>query len=593
MRVLRLLTLAAVLAIAYFAQVLFDRASLAGFYPPQLLDFLPFLTPTTTWLSNDLHTLGLWLLAVAAIGFGLLAPTWVEDATAGAGAGRADRPRRSWIWLAVILAAAALMLAWAGTALPVRVDSRVARMGLQAQALWRTGGFSLFTLDSSGAPGVAYLPAGLTMWAAGDALAGAQALGLIAALATVGGTWLVGSELFRRRGSSGQGMAILAAGLTLACVALLHFGRLAPFLPATAVGTFAGWALLIGVRTGRRTVLVIGGLLAGLAPLLGRSGIVFVPILLLWWIGLWLHPRAAAPGVRRAGWTDFLLWLGALGVIAAPVAVAWLGAPHLFAAYWQGEIAGDTTIIDLWANLRHTLFTFFWTPDASTVFGGGGHFVGSIVAPLFVLGTAALVLAIDRLVGWCLLTWIGVTILFSSLANLAAPDWPTLLPLIPAVGLTICFALDRIGQQWVDTTDANNDLAAVSLGSGLLVAVAFFTWISFFPFASLTGDPASYTGRALRSLAPDTVAVLAASNAENAVRLDDPIVQYVAGPRAGQALALAATALPASLPPGSVVIVQPQDSQAQSAVRARYPQSQLDVTRDLRSNPRLFVYRIP
>jgi hypothetical protein len=89
------------------------------------------------------------------------------------------------------------------------------------------------------------------------------------------------------------------------------------------------------------------------------------------------------------------------------------------------------------------------------------------------------------------------------------------------------------------------------------------------------------------------VAVLVASTPEQAVRLDDPIVQYAAGARANQALAVAVDALPAGLRSGSMIIVQGADSAALAAVRAAYPQAELEVVRDLGANPRLYVLRLP
>ena len=74
MRLLRLLALAGVLLLAYFAQYLFDHGTLSSFYPAWALDRLPFLQVTTIWLADDLYTLGLWLFALAVIIFGLLAP---------------------------------------------------------------------------------------------------------------------------------------------------------------------------------------------------------------------------------------------------------------------------------------------------------------------------------------------------------------------------------------------------------------------------------------------------------------------------------------------------------------------------------------
>ena len=60
-----------------------------------------------------------------------------------------------------------------------------------------------------------------------------------------------------------------------------------------------------------------------------------------------------------------------------------------------------------------------------------------------------------------------------------------------------------------------------------------------------------------------------------------------------QALAVGPDALPATLPPGSQVIIQGGDPVALAAARARYPAATLAVARDLQANPRLFVLHLP
>jgi hypothetical protein len=223
------------------------------------------------------------------------------------------------------------------------------------------------------------------------------------------------------------------------------------------------------------------------------------------------------------------------------------------------------------------------------------------VAPLFALSLGSLLLNLDRALGWRLLTWWGVAVLFSSATNRAAPYWPALLPLLPMVGASIAFALDRIAALWEDSSQARNSprgadgagsgSATASLAVGLLVAAAAITAVTYYQFAASGGDPPSYTGRALAALPADGFAVLAASTPEFAVRLDDPVVQYAAGERARQALAVLVDALPPSLPPGSVVLVQGADRAALAAVQARYPGAAVEVVRDLNANPRLFVVR--
>ena len=102
-------------------------------------------------------------------------------------------------------------------------------------------------------------------------------------------------------------------------------------------------------------------------------------------------------------------------------------------------------------------------------------------------------------------------------------------------------------------------MVALSLAAGLLVAAAFFAWTGFFQSTVLAGDALSYTGRTLRTLPSGATAVLVATAQATSVRLDDPVVQYVAGRRARQALVLSPDALPPNLPAGSMLIVQPED----------------------------------
>jgi hypothetical protein len=598
-RVLRLLALAVVLAVAYFAQYIFDHGTLQTLYPVWMLERLPFLQRTTYWLAEDLYTLALWLLAGSAIVFGLLVPGWevqpvptshaagsegavmppaAETGTGESGAGGTP----TWIWLVLILVVVSVLVGWGWTSLPVRIDPQVARSGLQAQALL-SGAAAWLAPGATGAPQIVYLPAALAALVLRSNLAGAHLVGLLAALAVTAAAYLLAGEIFwispQRRG-----LALLAAGFTAAAVALLHFGRLAPFLPATAAGTFAAWALLAGHRKLNLPLLAASGILAAGALWFDRSGLVFAPVLLLWWLGLRMQ--------KPFSWRIFVVWLASYLVFTAPLLIAWILNPGAFQAYLQG--GPDRGVVgDLWANLWATLTTLFWTPDASSVFGYQGHFVHSVVAPLFILGLGALLLNLDRLIGWCLLTFLGCTLLLAGALSPVAPNWPLLLPLLPVVGITVVFALDRMAALWTLASNEAGSTAAASLAGGLLVAVVVLAWVSYYGFVAVENDVASYAGRALATLPPSAVAVLVSSTPDVAVRLDDPVLQYAAGARVNQALAVGPDALPATLPPKSQVIVQGGDPVALAAARARYPTAPLTVERDLQANPRLFVLHIP
>jgi hypothetical protein len=347
--------------------------------------------------------------------------------------------------------------------------------------------------------------------------------------------------------------------------------------------------------------------LGGAALWFDRTGLLLAPVLLLWWLGLWLLLR----GERPFYWQQLAVFAGGYLLAAAPLLVVWLLNPAALPAYWRGGTAEAAMLGDWWFNLRASAATLFWTHDASRVFGYPGPLIPSVVTPLFVLGVGALLLNLDRLLGWCMLTWMGSVLLLAAAASPLAPDWPLLLPLLPAVGVTIVFALERMGALWSQASHEAGSSAAASLAGGLLLAAVVLTWIGYYGFAAggsavggggianASATPAasryaaSYTGRALGELAPAGVAVLAASAPEFAVALDDPVLRFAAGSRVNQALAVGVDALPASLPPGSQVFVQGGDRLALSAARARYPGASVAVVRDLQANPQLFVLRLP
>ncbi len=598
-RILRLLALAVVIAVAYFAQYIFDHGTLQTLYPAWATAHLPLLQRSTLWLAGDLYTLAIWLMCGCALLFGLLVPGWEEQPLPEQGAATDEAPNgnidtaqpgsaQRMAGLALPVAAALFLAGWGWTSLPVGIDATGAQAGLQGQALLAGQG-SWFAAGANGASQVVYLPVALAAALLGSLLDGSHLIGLLAALATAAATYLVASELFRSAPQR-RALAGMAAGFTACAVALLHFGRMAPLLPATALGSLAAWALLAGQRRAGQprvglTLVATSGALAALAAWPDRSGLIFVPLLLLWWLGLAL--------VQRATWRAAGVWLGATFLFAAPLIIVWLLNPPLFQAYLQGGAGRNVPLSDWWMNLRASLATLIWLPDAGALADYQGHYIHSVVAPLFILAGGALLLNLDRLLGWCLLTWLGVTLLFSSAVNTVAPDWALLLPLLPVVGMAIVFALDRSAALWNEASQEAGSGAAASLAGGLLLAVAALTWVSYYQFAAANGDPASYTGRALATLSPGAVAVLVASAPNYIVPLDDPVIQFAAGARANQALAVGIDGLPATLPPDSQVIVQGADSTALSAARARYPGAQVTVTRDVHANPRLFVLRLP
>ena len=78
MRFLRVLILALVLGLVYFAFYLLWEGSLRSFFPAWLADNVPVLHQAAFWLADDLRLVGLAVLGLAALAFGMLAPAWEE-----------------------------------------------------------------------------------------------------------------------------------------------------------------------------------------------------------------------------------------------------------------------------------------------------------------------------------------------------------------------------------------------------------------------------------------------------------------------------------------------------------------------------------
>jgi hypothetical protein len=274
----------------------------------------------------------------------------------------------------------------------------------------------------------------------------------------------------------------------------------------------------------------------------------------------------------------------------------WLHDPAAFATYARGlrlttDFVAAWPLVDVWANLRNNFLGRMWLPDAGSAAKFPGHFVHSLVAPLIWLAVGALLVNLDRFVGWALASWLLATLVFASVTAAVAPDWALLALLLPGISLALAFAFDRFYAAWRSPTSGWPGTAATYLLLGLLVAIGFNSAVAYYNFAATQGDTASYVGRAVRAAAQQP-AILVASASVALPPPSDDVVRFLAWPDACP-IVLDVAELPPSLPPASHLLMLPADTAALDAVRTRYPGGMLTVTRDLHANPRLLVYRLP
>lgn len=555
-------------------------------------------------------------------------------------------PLKGWPTFLLILTFAGLLYGWSPERIPTLVDESTAQIGLQALEIARGNTSELFLRGITGSPHLAYLPAAVAIRITGDPLLGIRLSGLLSGLLTVVATWLLGCELFRRTPrlgayqipieDDGRWIANVATALLAFGYVIFHFSRGPIYLAPVAWGTLGLWALLRGLRTGDWFALALSGALIGWGSVMYASGLLYLMITPIWWIGVWLLRREwlynRGFGVGAPG---FLLWLGGVVITIAPIAAVWFVDNEAYTAFTRNDIipnsltnarlAGGVDFLFFLENLKLTLLTFNIYPNAGAHFDLVSPFLNSIVAPIFALALGVLLLNLDRLPGWLLLSAIGGGIILGAVPQ-DAPFWARLLPLLPLTALAMAFALDRARLTLVETVGTVFGQTAIYLAIGVVVWASINSWIIYYAYAHENGDGVSHTGRAIRQIGADETAVLVVNNPQTRIRWGDPVLTFLASnlndtipsstsgelvnQRGMMEIIPPEWPSPTDLPKNSKLLIQPEDSNLLDEIERIYlpeacqnqaadqtldtarcnHQDRITRIRDRHGNPVLFVY---
>ncbi|MBX3054332.1 MAG: hypothetical protein KF753_22860 [Caldilineaceae bacterium] len=560
-------------------------------------------------LQNNREPAWTHYLWVAAIGLFALG-SWLLDNRAAPAEGQPN-PEQSWRVFLVILVIGGLLLGWQLDSAPLRIDGDEASHGLQALSILSGQETGIFGPGWANIPLLAYYPAALGMTFSGDWLLGNRLAGLYAGLLTLLGVWLLGCELFRCAPEQTTGLddgrvpALLAAAFVGIGYTFVHFGRQPQYLEPVAWGVLGLWALHRGVRTGSRPSLALAGLLLGLTGALYYSGRIFGLIALLWWFYLLLARRRWLSSV---GWQGFGLWAGGVFLFLAPFAGIWLQNPSAFylrlqevsifnpagLAHIQSVFGVDGIGPVLLENARRTALTFWIFGDKSTQFGWQTPMLDSLTAPLLLLGIGYLLLSLDRMQSWMLLTWLAGVVILGGVLVINSPYWPRLLPALPAAALICALAVDRMRVTLTKSVSPWLGQFSLLVVMGLLVLAGSQNWVAWYADKTVYGDAESFAGRAIRSLPPERTAVLIDTDSELRAEWGERTVEFLAGgPYAGKRATIHPEDWPANLPPQSSVILQPDDQPLAAELQARYPGGVFLLQRNRAGNPVVFVYQLP
>lgn len=573
-----------------------------SFYPlPTALPTLVMLLTRAPWLTAVVWVVSLLLFF---IGCGLFPWRFQQEASEHAATPvKTDKGTTiPWRFLLVLLVAG-LWYSWRLTTVPPLIDTGVAQLGLWAKDWLHKGNPYFFSTapvelePSFRVTGLAAAIPALFFWLTHDLLLSVRLSGLWGALLTISATWLLGAELFRRPAygaietgeDQGQRPALLAAILVMVTMATILFSRLPVLLEMVGWGCLGCWALLRGLRTGDRLAVGLSGILISLSALLYSPGLVFLITALCWWAGYrfvqsgWLPHRLQVelPAARFRGY--FLLWVSGLWVMAAPT----LGARWLGQQQWLPWMQGN-----LMTNWQPTLLAFLQPGDQSRLGGLEMPFVHGLLAPLLFLALGVLCFNFDRRITWLLLTWLASALLGAMLLPATVPNWPALLPSVPAFGLLLAFGLDRLRVTVLQSAGAWSNHLLNYLLLGLLLWVGVNNGIEHYHFAQQQVDPLSALGQELQILPTDRPIVIIGSSVLGS---DAPQLRFFTNDWQRPPLANVTfhTTLPNDLPPGAVVLLAPADATLLAQLQSRYPTGTLLVRRDHLVNLLLYRYTLP
>jgi hypothetical protein len=668
MKILRFLLLALAVALAALAAWLFARLSLAGAFPPWLLERAPSLMQYERWLPGDLLTVALAAALLACLCFGLAAPAWEGLGTrrvrAAIGAapisnvtfallllvllllgtalwlwpalGVASGPVGGWlqstlwllgmalvlgmaavlqraqtvrIWgddggraetswplLLPILLLAGLLYLWRGAWLPATIPPETIAAGLQAQGqngMLRNG---LVAAGPSGQPWLATLGVALALIIARNPFNGLLWAGSATAILLVAATWLVGCDLFRRApvpgvDDDGRRPALLAALATAILLPTLHLARLPTFLAAALWGTLGLWALLRALRTGSYPLVAAAGILGGVALFMQPSGLLFAGVGALVWFSLaLLRKRTLLPALGGLGWRGFWLWLAALMVTAAPALCVRQCAAATATRQW---LAG----FERFGQGATTTLAAFNIMLTQPLQAPAPAFFTPLLGALFLLALGGLLFHLDQPLGWVLLGWLALGVVAAAPLVQTSVPYGTWALLLPACGLALAFALDRIQATLVRSLGLWVRSAATLGAVGILLLAALINVRNYPALLGIHPDAATATARTVGWLAPTGAPIALFSNDPDGA-WDLPALRFAAATVSeGSQLPPIPTANPAAWPatlPAGTHLLLPAEPGRQTLLlaRQRYPGGMLTVVRDAHANPMLYLYTL-
>jgi hypothetical protein len=364
------------------------------------------------------------------------------------------------------------------------------------------------------------------------------------------------------------------------------------------------------LRTRDPLALGVSGLLVGVAGSFYFSGRIFLPVVLVWTLGVLIIRRAwlksTGPGT---GWQGLGVWTVGFFTVVAPVVGYWFQNGRAFVERTQEVSIFNPAAYDhltsvfgvesqmgiFWASLRHAALTFNLIADKSSHFGFEGPMLNELIAPMLALGFGYALVRLLRLPGWLLLSWFGGAVVGGGALTIDAPTWSRMLPVLPVVGLLVALGLDRVRVSLVDKGGHLLDQVSLIAVVGLILVTGAQNFRDYVDYMGFEADQYSYVGRTAAARPVDRPVWVYVGSAPDNAHWQDRVPRFVSGePYNGRVGAdVGPDQWQGTLTPGGTIMFHRDDRPVVTQVMAFYPGGHLEVWRDKEARPMFYAYTLP
>ncbi|CAG0973177.1 hypothetical protein ANAEL_01294 [Anaerolineales bacterium] len=484
---------------------------------------------------------------------------------------------QNWLVLALILLVGFWLRFYQIATIPDDLHGDMASHGWVARDFLLGKQHDIFGFGWTATPTIGFLPAFLTMAVFGNNIFGMQMAAVIGGTFSLFAVYLLTWRLF-----NSHRLATLTTIIVAINVVHIHFYRLFNMEP-WPLSNFAIFLLIDGFKSRRFTSFGLAGVFIGFSLLMYTSGRALPFILIVFVLYALLFQRK---WITQNLW-GFVALVGGIIITMGPALVYYLISWDSFIArsrevylFSEGVMAHllnkyntDSMLTVLLTQIKLSLLMFHQSTDTSSQFGYPHPMFSSLISPLIILGLGFAIRRWKQAGMAFVLIWLAMVMVLGSILTIDAPFWPRLVGIIPAAALLIAMAIEQILEMGRKVLGSQSVRFILPVVVIFLATVGYLDWDRYYQFVKDSGSPSTLTGRYIGRL-PDDVTACGITNPPLSVRE----TSFLAWPHKLVDIAPDAPDSDLEKCTGSSIVwaVAPEYIGRLDAIRARWPNGILD-----------------